>query len=94
MDRSDKIWRDGNSEKIQIKVHKNNKSTWKHECEAWVRLGSVNRDLLREIVDWNSGAPQRKIYQSGTDTLFGGLIICCSWIISGGDKVADLRIGG
>ena len=32
--------RDGNSEKIQIKVHKNNKSTWKHECEvldqAWI----------------------------------------------------------
>ena len=66
--------RDGNSEKTQVKGHKNNKSTWKHECEAWISeqrsLKGDSRLKLRAL--------QEKTDLSGTDTLFGGLIICCS----------------
>ena len=39
--------RDGNSEKTQVKGHKNNKSTWKHECEVLDQAGISEQRSLK-----------------------------------------------
>ena len=78
--------RDGNSEKTQVKGHKNNKSTWKHECEAWI---SEQRSLKGDSRLKLRNATRKQICQGQIP--FWWVDNLLQWIISGRDKVSGLR---